>query len=91
VDPDPACHFDAEPVLPLILMRIPIQNLEKVLKQAHIPLILACRLKLMRIRIRIQHITVMQIQTQLITLMWIRILPFNLMRVHANPDPQHKA
>jgi hypothetical protein len=45
----------------------------------------------MRIRIRIQLITLMwvRIQIQLITVMrlLIRILPFNLMWFHADPDP----
>ncbi len=31
----------------------------------------------------------MQIGNQLIILMRIRILPFNLMRIHADPDPKH--
>ncbi len=31
----------------------------------------------------------MRIPIQLITLMRIRILPFNLMRINADPDPQH--
>ncbi len=36
-DPDPACHFDPGP-------NKPAQNLEKVLKKAHIRYILACHL-----------------------------------------------
>jgi hypothetical protein len=42
-NPDPACHFDADPdPNPSFLA----QNLEKVLKQAHIPHILACYLQI---------------------------------------------
>jgi hypothetical protein len=59
--PDPACHFDADPVPdpfhfdadPDPSLRIKAQNLEKMLKQDHIPHILACHLQLMRIRIQL--------------------------------------
>ncbi len=30
-----------------------------------------------------------RIRIQLITVMRIQILPFNMMRIHADPDPQH--
>ncbi len=79
--PDPACHFDADPG-PDPSFKLKALNLEKVLKYAHIPyvfLLVIC--KLMRIRIRIQRITLM--------LMRIQILPFNVMRIHEDPDPQH--
>jgi hypothetical protein len=41
-DPDPACHFDVDPDPGF---QTKTQNLEKVLKQAHIPYILACLLQ----------------------------------------------
>jgi hypothetical protein len=46
----------------------------------------------MRSPIRIQLISLMRIRIriQLISLMRILILPFNLMRFHADPDPQHR-
>ncbi len=97
-DPDPACHFDADPdptchfdTDPDPSFQIKAQNLENRLKLAHIQYILACHLQIdpypaynfdadpMRIRIRIQHITLRR----------IRIRPFNLMRIHADADPQH--
>jgi hypothetical protein len=71
-DPDPACHGD------LLWCRL------KLWKSAHRLLfhtfwLVIC--KLMRIRIRIQLVTLKRIRIQLITLMRIRILPFNLMRI----------
>jgi hypothetical protein len=71
-DPDPACHFNADP-FPNPSFLIKAQYLEKVLK---FPYILACHLQIDDIRI--QLITFMRMR--------IRILPFNLMRIHADPD-----
>jgi hypothetical protein len=65
-DPDPACYFDADPDS---CFQMKPKNLEKVLKQAHVPYFSLVICELMRIRI------------QLISLMRIRILPFSLMRV----------
>ncbi len=77
-DPDPTFSFDPDPD-PYPSFQIKAQNLDKVLKEAHFPYILAYHLHIMRIRIRSQRITLMR----------IRILPFNLMRIHTDPDPQH--
>jgi hypothetical protein len=44
-DPDSAFHFDADPE-PDPSFQIKSQNFEKVLKQAHIPFILACHLQI---------------------------------------------
>jgi hypothetical protein len=80
-DPDPACHFDADPDPSFLIMSL---NLEKVLKY-----ILDRHLQIVRIRVRTQIIHLMRIRIQLICLMHIWILPFNLMWIHADPDPQH--
>ncbi len=42
-DPDPTFHFDADPD-PDTGFQIKALNLEKVLKLAHIPYVLACQL-----------------------------------------------
>ncbi len=73
-DPDPAFHFDAVPDRgPDPSFQIKAQNFEKLLQQAHFLYIfwlVICNLMWIRIQI------------QLITLMRIRILPFNMMRIH---------
>jgi hypothetical protein len=54
-DPDPVCHFDTDPdpdstfhfdADPYPSFQIKAQNLEKVLKLAHIPYVLACHLQI---------------------------------------------
>ncbi len=74
-DLDPSDHYDAYPD-PDPSFQIKAQNLEKVLTFYTFWLGIC---KLTRIRILIQ----------LIIFMRIRILPFNLMRIYSDPDPQH--
>jgi hypothetical protein len=77
-DPDPACHFDADPepdpdptfhfeAVPDSRFQIKVQNFEKLFKKAHFPQLVIC--KLMRSPIWIQLITLlrMRIRIQLIT------------------------
>ncbi len=50
-DPDPACHVDPDPTFKLDAdpdpsFQIKAQNLEKVLKQAYVPYVLASHLKI---------------------------------------------
>ncbi len=87
-DPDPACHLneDPEPTFhfdadPDPNFQINAQNTESVqIGSYSIPNIFRLAIcKLMRIWI--QFITLMRMR--------IRILHFNLIGIHANPDPQH--
>jgi hypothetical protein len=74
-DPDPACPFDADPDPSF---QIKAQNLQKILKWNHIPYILACYLQLDADPDPAYHFDTVQ------------ILPCNLMRIHTDPDPQHR-
>jgi hypothetical protein len=75
----PQSHLDADPDPSLL---IKAQNLEKVLRLAHIPYILACHLQIdADPRIQVHLTTLMRIRIQLITLMRIRIQLIILMRI----------
>jgi hypothetical protein len=74
--PDPACLFDADPD-PSCQKKIP--KLEKVLKKAHIPYVLGCRLQM----------DADFDSDPAINLMRIRIQLFTSTKIHADPDPQH--
>ncbi len=58
-----------------------------MLKQTHVPYILACNLQIDADADPDPAHHFMRIRIQLITSMRIRILPFNLMRIHTNPYP----
>ncbi len=80
-DQDPACHFDPDPSFYFDAdqdpsFQIKALNLERLISIY----ILACHLQLYAVRIRIQLIALRRIR--------ILILPFNLMLIRADPDPQ---
>ncbi len=92
-DPDPACHFDPDPdttcsvhFVRIRQIQIKAQNLEKVLKQTHIPYILACHLKIDEDPDPAYHFDADPDSTYHFNAdpVRIRILPFNLMliRIH---------
>jgi hypothetical protein len=51
--------------------------------------ILLASLMWTRIRILLVSLMCMRFRILPLTLMWIRIFPFSLMRIYADPDPQH--
>jgi hypothetical protein len=79
-DPDPTFHFDADPY-PDPSLQVKANILVKVLKK--------CSNRLIFHTFRPVKCKPKRIRIQLITLMHIRMLASNLMRIHANPDAQH--
>jgi hypothetical protein len=84
-DPDPACHFDEDPEPTFHFNADPDQEPSIQIKAQTLK---KCSIRLIFLTFWLVICQLMRIRIQLITLMWTLILPLNLMRIHADPDPQ---